>query len=215
MTHLGTTLFALALLAMAAACSSSSTLPDGGTDGATDAATDTSAPDSATPDTSTPPTCPSGQERYEPGCGEGFPSYTPIEAGCYQACTGEGDTSCGDDLVCARTVINPCICEPGMACCGACGSDAWLCLPPPPTDCSGRSYCECNAGCVPLVDLSTGCICECDDPFNCSGEMCDCVCGGATYLDCAAAGQCEETQVDCGDCETVMIAGCPTCECAP
>lgn len=216
MTHLGTTLLAMAMVTTAA-CSTSSTRPpeDAETDAAPDAATDAapdSAPADAAPDTS-PPGCVPTETYYEPGCGEGTAGYTTIEPGCYQPCAGPEDASCAADLVCARTVINPCICIEGEVCCGACGSDEWLCLPPPPADCSGRSYCECDAGCEPLVDLSTGCICTCDDPFNCSGLMCDCDCGGATYLGCAPVGQCPEISVDCGDCEAVVIDGCPSCVC--
>ncbi len=213
MTHLGTRASLLfALLTLGAACSTSTTAPvgDAGPDGATD-----SGRDSATdPDTGGPiPGCIPGLTRFEPGCGDGTPAYTPITAGCYQECTGADDTSCEGGLACARTVINPCVCVDSEVCCGACGADAWLCLPPPPTDCSERSYCDCSSGCEALVDLSTGCICECDAPFNCSGEMCDCACGGATYLGCAAVGQCDTARVDCGfGCDIVMVDGCPTCD---
>ncbi|MBW2461262.1 MAG: hypothetical protein JRH11_06420 [Deltaproteobacteria bacterium] len=213
MTHFGTraSLF-VALLALGAACSTSTTPPigDAGPDAATDSGTDGAADSGAD---GALPTCPADQAPFEPGCGEGMPAYTPITAGCYQTCTGAGDTSCGAGLACARTVVNPCVCEGTDACCGACGAEQWLCLPPPPTDCSGRSYCDCSSGCEPLVDLSTGCICQCNAPFNCSGETCDCICGGATYLGCAPVGQCETTQIDCGPgCDVVTVDGCPACD---
>ncbi len=222
MTQLGTLFVAFGLIALGA-CSSSSTPPgDAGMDGAADATSDGAADgsaDSGTVDAATDsatPSCPAGQETFQPGCGGGFGGYTPIEAGCYQPCTGMDDTSCGGGLVCTRTVVDPCVCAPGEPCCEACGGEQWVCLPPPPTDCESRSYCDCNAGCVPLVDLTTGCICPCNDPFNCTGETCDCVCGGATYLGCAPAGQCEETEVHCGSgCDLAMVDGCPTCDCAP
>jgi hypothetical protein len=83
---------------------------------------------------------------------------------------------------------------------------------PSPTPCAGRAYCDCGAECEPLIDLSTGCICPCDDPFNCTGEMCDCACGGATYLGCAPTGQCALTELNCGSCDIVMTDGCPSCD---
>jgi hypothetical protein len=72
------------------------------------------------------PKCQDGEEYFEPGCGleEGMPA---IEPGCYTPC--EDNSSC-DTGVCQLTDINPCICEPGMDCCAACGAHMWLCLPP-------------------------------------------------------------------------------------
>ncbi len=86
--------------------------------------------------------------------------------------------------------------------------------PDPMVPCSERDYCECTGECEPLVDLTTGCICPCDDPFNCSGVPCDCDCGGARYLGCAPVGSCAETEVSC-DLATqrgaIAADGCPDC----
>jgi len=41
----------------------------------------------------------------------------------------------------------------------------------PPTDCTERSYCDCSSGCEPLVDLSTGCICNCQAIAGHAGEV--------------------------------------------
>ena len=84
---------------------------------------------------------------------------------------------------------------------------------PPRVVCTDRSYCGCTAECEPLVDLSTGCICPCYDPFNCTGEPCDCDCGGATYLGCASRGACAEPMINCGVCPVVLdYGGCPVCD---
>ena len=120
---------------------------------------------------------------------------------------------CASGSVCRHTVVNPCLCEPGLACCEACGAEQWLCLPPDPSGaCAGRSYCDCTGDCVPLVDLTPGCICPCDDPFHCGGPACDCDCGGAHYLGCAIVGVCPSTEIQCAPgLHAEIISGCPTC----
>jgi hypothetical protein len=50
-----------------------------------------------------------------------------IVPGCYTPCN---DAPCDEDI-CQLTDINPCICEPEMDCCAACGANEWLCLQPP------------------------------------------------------------------------------------
>jgi len=117
-------------------------------------------------------------------------------------------------------------CPAGMACCDACPGDPPLCLPsgspcpdllcppPPSTPCTGRSYCECVDGteaCEPLIDLFSGCICPCDEPFNCSGMDCVCDCGGARYLGCAPAGRCVQTELSCACPPAIDASGCPFC----
>ena len=120
------------------------------------------------------------------------------------ACTDDCPGVCGCD---GETYCNAC----DAAAAGVDVAHAGAC-----TTCSGRDYCECGGGCEPLIDLSTGCVCPCDDPFNCTGELCACACGGATYLGCADAGRCAETQVHCGPgCDAILdSAGCPACVCA-
>lgn len=149
---------------------------------------------------------------FEPGCG---PTDLPITRGCYQACEGAADARCGAGAVCQRTDVNPCLCGPGLDCCAACGAEQWLCLPPPTTTpCAGRSYCDCSAsdGCEPLIDLTTGCVCPCDEPFVCGGPPCDCDCGGATYLGCASAGACTTPQISCPPGRhALVVSGCPDC----
>jgi hypothetical protein len=153
-----------------------------------------------------------GEDWFEPGCGSG--AEVTIEPGCYQACEGPTDTSCPAGLACRRTDVNPCICTPGTLCCRACGMEQWLCLEPaPPIDpCEGRSYCDCNGECEPLIDLTHGCVCPCDEPFHCGGPACDCICGGAQYLGCAPIDACAETEVTCpSDTTGGLEDGCPTC----
>ena len=107
----------------------------------------------------------------------------------------------------------------------ACGTTcAWVadlgggsgpnCPPRVPADnCEGREYCSCGDGCEPLIDLTTGCVCQCNDPFNCSGEECTCFCGGATYLGCSDAGRCAETEVTCPEgMSAALVDGCPACQ---
>jgi hypothetical protein len=77
--------------------------------------------------------------------------------------------------------------------------------------CSGRTFCDCTGGCEPLVDLSTGCLCDCEEPFNCDGIDCVCICGGATYLGCAPAGECEEPRPECQSGQATLVDGCPVC----
>lgn len=187
---------------------------DGGPD-----ARETPRPDAALPfDGGAGPGCPPAESYFEPGCGSG--ESVRIERGCYQPCLGAGDPeTCPTGTTCQRTDINPCICPPGGACCGACGAEAWLCLPPPPPPgpCEGRSYCDCTAaaGCEPLIDLTPGCVCPCDEPFSCGGPPCDCACGGARYLGCAPAGACATPELDCGGpgCSALVADGCPLCAC--
>lgn len=80
--------------------------------------------------------------------------------------------------------------------------------------CGERDYCDCGGPCEPLIDTSTGCFCECEEPFTCGrrADDCACICGGATYLGCAPRGDCAETSLDCGDCSVVFVDGCPTCD---
>lgn len=130
--------------------------------------------------------------------GEGVCVPRPRECteDCPGACGCDGETYCNACEAAAAGV--------DVAHTGACE-----------TTCAGRDYCDCTGSCEPLIDLSTGCICPCDDPFNCTGEPCDCGCGGATYLGCAALGRCAQTEVDCGPgCRASLdAAGCPVCAC--
>lgn len=209
----------VALLA-AAACGSSHEAGDAGRDagtldggGATDAGP---APgvDAGPPRADTGPgrECPDGTAFMFPGCGE--PGGIEIEPGCYQRCGEPGDGPCPEGLACLTTTIDPCVCEGGGDCCDACGAEVRLCLAPvEPSPCVGTEYCGCHMGCEPLIDLSTGCVCPCDEPFNCTGETCDCACGGAAYLGCAPAGACEVTEVHCElPCRAVLVDGCPVCD---
>ena len=122
----------------------------------------------------------------------------PTDSFCadYGSCSGVGHCEprprgCDDDCP------GVCGCD-GLSYCSTCSANAIgatvgsleMCEGPPPPEprCEGRSYCECAADpeCQPLVDLSTGCLCPCDEPFNCAGETCDCFCGGATYRGCTS-----------------------------
>lgn len=127
----------------------------------------------------------------------------PIPEECTEDCPGV----CGCD---GRDYCNSCI----AARAGVTVSHAGSCAP---TTCAGRPYCDCVdvPGCEPLVDTTTGCVCPCDDPFNCTGEMCDCACGGAMYRDCAPVGRCPVTELSCGvDCSALLGSdGCLQCLC--
>jgi hypothetical protein len=70
--------------------------------------------------------CDSGLTYYSPGCAEGLGEA--LEApGCHAACTEEGAACEGG--TCRTVVVNPCVCEPGEACCDACGATQILCVP--------------------------------------------------------------------------------------
>ena len=85
--------------------------------------------------------------------------------------------------------------------------DAWVAI----GSCDGRGYCDCTGDYVPLIDLTFGCICPCDEPFQCGGPPCACSCGGAHYLGCAVFGQCTTTQISCMEGSAAVIGGCPVC----
>ncbi len=139
--------------------------------------------------------------------------------GCFEAYRCPGETPGHDAAICMGA-------GPDGGCAAVCdwvptfggfSSGGPVCegpIDPPPTACSGRDYCDCGGGCEPLVDLTTGCICPCDDPFNCAGVPCDCDCGGATYLGCAPAGRCATPHLGCDPAtERAVIGagGCPVC----
>jgi hypothetical protein len=158
------------------------------------------------------PQCAAGQDYFLPGCDTTSGPVLP-GAGCYARC--EDHTTCPRGMVCEIVSVHPCPgWGPGGDTCAACGAPVALCVPAAP--CEGRSYCDCTDGCAPLVDVTAGCVCPCDDPFNCTGELCDCACGGAEYLGCAPAGRCAETELRCPsrDCRAVLSDGCPTCLCS-
>lgn len=138
---------------------------------------------------------------FDAGCG-GSGRCEPLPTGCTADCPGV----CGCD---GHTYCNGCVAA-------AAGVDVAHTASCETRACAGRDYCDCHGGCAPLVDLSTGCICPCDDPFNCSGETCACACGGATYLGCAPAGACADPMPNCGPgCHASLGAdGCPICLCA-
>jgi len=140
--------------------------------------------------------------------------------GCYAAYRCPGETPGHDTAICMGA-------RPDGGCEAVCdwvptfggfartGPNCPLTGPPTGTPCGDRAYCDCVGECAPLIDLTTGCVCPCDDPFNCEGIPCDCDCGGATYLGCAAVGQCMETEIACDPAsERGRISlgdGCPVC----
>ena len=144
--------------------------------------------------------------------------HAPCLAGCYDAYACPGETPGHDAAICGSTGFLPRGCDETCAWVATYGGfgEGPSCPDDPepePDPCRGRSYCDCTGGCEPLIDLTPGCICECDEPFNCSGETCACVCGGATYLGCAPAGECPEPRVTCSDPSgATLVDGCPACE---
>lgn len=162
----------------------------------------------------------------------------PPPPGCESCAEGElCCPGCGSESFCASGPWCPDLdcpppppgcesCGAGELCCPGCPGTGSFCVSgsecpvfdcPMPV-CEGLSYCDCTAatGCEPLVDLTPGCVCPCDDPFNCTGELCACACGGAEYRGCATQGQCAETELHCGfGCSAVRGPdGCLTCVCA-
>jgi hypothetical protein len=111
--------------------------------------------------------CSDGLTYHETGCGleEGMPE---IEAGCYGECQG---IPC-ESGICQLTDTNPCICEPGMDCCDACGVNTWLCLDAPQTcaptagrpiiTSAGKSFGMCVGNCVAKLTIDPG------DPGSCA-----------------------------------------------
>lgn len=79
------------------------------------------------------------------------------------------------------------------------------------TLCNGLDFCNCSGLCRPTVDLAEGCFCEADEPFDCSGEAPECVCGGARYAGCFQVGSCPQ-RIRCGSCGTVIRNGCAVCD---
>ncbi len=148
--------------------------------------------------------CPPGFYCAYPGACGGTGTCQPAPDGCTDDCPGV----CGCD---GRDYCNACSAQQNgsdVAHDGSCGS--------PPT-CAGLDYCDCAASsaCEPLIDLTPGCVCPCDDPFNCTGELCECDCGGAQYRGCGPAGRCAETQLRCEPGWSAQIAadGCLDCLC--
>ncbi|HEY8429736.1 MAG TPA: hypothetical protein VIL20_15235 [Sandaracinaceae bacterium] len=158
----------------------------------------------------------------------GCESCRPDEL-CCPTCEGAGHCVRGDSCP-------PLGCPPPPPGCESCGAGERCCpscpgLPPfcvsgdtcpevdcPAPSCDGLSYCDCvdDPACEPLIDRSTGCVCPCDDPFNCTGEPCDCGCGGAQYRGCTEAGRCPVTELHCeAPCTAQRGAdGCLVCMCA-
>lgn len=139
--------------------------------------------------------------------------------GCYDAYACPGETPGHDAAICGSEGYSPTSCTETCRWVSDFGGYGRGGPPCPdavdagvPAPCEGRSYCDCNGECAPLIDLTPGCVCPCDDPFNCTGELCDCACGGAEYMGCAPAGLCGETEVSCSDPEgAALVDGCPVC----
>ncbi len=165
------------------------------------------------------PTCPDVDCPSLPECDDAHPCADGLFCARVDGCGGPGVCQ-PRPSGCARDCPGVCGCD-GHDYCNACNAaqagvnvaHEGTCAEP---SCEGLSYCDCSAApsCEPLIDLTPGCVCPCDDPFNCTGEICDCDCGGAQYRGCAPAGRCAETQVRCDpDCQALLIDGCPTCAC--
>jgi len=74
----------------------------------------------------TVPQCDVG-EFIEPGCAES--DTVPFTAGCHTRCMqGSVGQICPSGGICTEVVSNPCPCNPGQDCCGACGQQDWICL---------------------------------------------------------------------------------------
>lgn len=146
--------------------------------------------------------CPDGLYCAHDGCG-GPGTCQPRPSACTEDCPGV----CGCD---GHDYCNACLAEQS----GVSVAHEGSCAAP---SCEGLSYCACTAtpGCAPLIDLTPGCVCPCDDPFNCTGELCECDCGGAQYRGCVAEGRCTETELRCDPgCEALRGAdGCLACGC--
>ena len=143
------------------------------------------------------------------GCGGDFDACI---TGCYVAYACPGETPGHDAAICGDEGFPPRSCDATCAWVETFGGGGTGPSCPTATPCRGRSYCDCNAGCEPLIDHTTGCICECDEPVRCGGPECACVCGGATYLGCAPVGECPEPRITCADpAGATVVDGCPVC----
>ncbi|MFK7989069.1 MAG: hypothetical protein AB8I08_23830 [Sandaracinaceae bacterium] len=147
--------------------------------------------------------------RFEDGSCGGLGECTARPTGCTDDCPGV----CGCD---GTTYCNECEAAAVGQALGSLRACEWE---PPMGPCDFLSYCECTAqpGCAPLVDLREGCICTCDDPFNCTGIDCDCDCAGAEFLRCAPETRCDEPEVSCPIGLGVVFdaEGCPRCASDP
>lgn len=185
----------------------------------------TSTPDARVPlppgscgDTPSAPEC---VELCEAACAEldgcGVAHATCIDS-CYAAFACPGETPGHDAAICGGL-------SPGIGCASACAFarnwGGWsshgiecpaMPPPPPPRRCEGLDFCNCFGDCEPLIDLTTGCLCPCEGPFNCTGELCSCACGGARYLGCVPVGQCASTEIGCGICPAIVADGCLACD---
>lgn len=75
------------------------------------------------------PICAPDDEYFEPAAcpskkGNGY----VIDADCQTQCLIESP-ECGDGSICMPVEINPCVCDDGEDCCGACAAGATLCVP--------------------------------------------------------------------------------------
>lgn len=188
------------LALVACSCSDAHTAADGGGDGS---AADGGETDAATPDAAADGgagtdagegdaggACPPDRRFFELGCGPVEPGsgIRPLpEAGCYIECSGAGDPVCPDGTACERAWVNPCPCEPGEECCGACGGEQWLCLEPEVQMCGGFAGLECPDGEVCVDDPSDAC-----DP-DMGGADCPgiCVAPGCEPMDARGMGACD------------------------
>src|SRR5262245_18861037 len=123
------------LLLVVAACGGASHDSDGGDgdgDSDSDADSDSDSDSDSDADADGDADCGGGvrAETYLwPGCDPPPDGVVAIEAGCYPACDLKG--GCPAGLVCTQIWINPCVCDPGEACCEACGGGSEACLPAP------------------------------------------------------------------------------------
>jgi hypothetical protein len=71
--------------------------------------------------------CDGGRRWAEPGCDGPPKGAQVVPVGCYQPCDNEG--ACDDGGTCVEVYLNPCLCEPDVDCCQACGAIESLCVP--------------------------------------------------------------------------------------
>jgi hypothetical protein len=95
-----------------------------------------------------PAECPPNAIYASPGCGGDQGGIVPLpEPGCYEPCSLEQPDICSAGTYCARTDVDPCICDVGEDCCDACGAESYLCLPAPALESGFEDTLDSQDGC--------------------------------------------------------------------
>ena len=116
--------------------------------------------------------CPPGTQPIEPGCGEPPPGMVVPEPGCRAPCAPEL-ADCASGEVCVAVYGNPCICDPGDACCRACGAEQYFCMPVLDSCPPGEVYAEPGCGGGPATQTAGLSKPGCYEPCKKAGDACE------------------------------------------